>query len=328
MTVTIGSGDTTAAYLAPVAPTQLHILDGTGAEPVGALAPTLKVSRTESATRAALDAISPGADGCERQAAIVGVNVGAATTEVQAVGLFGGAKTASAAAVVGNDACGVYGVGRSLTGADGTGIGGFFLGRRDSDTGKANGLEAHVANYGTTAAAYNPAGFNPSIGVWLNCSGNADSGAAIVVSNAFGRQFEVGLAFTAQVTGGLTGGVKAASIRDDSQSVRSIDIRGSHTYGVDMAFSSITGAAMRLPNNKCVAGRNAAATADVELIKLDGIDRVALAGAKVLIEASGRLVLDGGLSQAGAATPICLPLGYLKIKIGTVDAVIPYYAAN
>jgi hypothetical protein len=317
----IGTGDTTTIYLPAVPPNRLHLTDGSASEPTTTIAPTFKASRIERIARADLDAVSPGADGGERLAAIVGVNVGAIDTEVQAVGVFGGAKTRSVFAGLGNDACGVYGVGRALVDSDGVGIGGFFCGRRESDAGKANGAEIHVANYGASAAAYNATGFSPCLGVWLNCSGSANSAAAIVVSNAFGRQFEVGLAFTAQSTGGPVGGVKQASIRDDSSSVTALDIRGSHAYGVDLAGAALTGVAVRLPNNKAVAALTTSG-ATVEIIKMRGDNRVGLYSDKLQLEANGRLWLDAGLSQAGAGAL----LGYLKMRIGTTDVVLPYYA--
>jgi len=108
-------------------------------------------------------------------------------------------------------------------------MGAFLIGRRDNNTGVALGAEVHAANYGTADAAYNSAGFAGAMGLWLNAGGDFDSAAAIVISNAFGRQFEVGLGFTAQVAGAKTGGARMASVRDDGNAFTSLLINGAHS---------------------------------------------------------------------------------------------------
>ncbi|MEG7657938.1 hypothetical protein U2073_15305, partial [Listeria monocytogenes] len=91
-------------------------------------------SRIEQLTRAQIEAPpgAPGTDGGEQCAAIVGINAGTATTEVQPVGVYGAAKTASTLTGITNDSCGGYFVGRALEGARGTGIGGFIAARRET----------------------------------------------------------------------------------------------------------------------------------------------------------------------------------------------------
>ena len=229
-----GSGDLVGVYTAGIAGRMVDARDGTAAAPITASGPTFKVSRTEQITQATLEAVGgANTDGGEQVAAIMGASTALGASQTQPVGVMGSATNAGTSLVPTGgakpDACGIYGIGRALSGGVGVGIGGFFVGRRDSDSGYANSVELHAANYGVSDAAYVSTGFSASLGAWINCSGNADSGAAIVVSNAFGRQFEVGLAFTAQVTSAKTGGVRVTSIRDDSTALTSINIKGTHS---------------------------------------------------------------------------------------------------
>lgn len=224
--VDVGTGSDVQFYT--TVPAQLgRYRHGTTAAPVATPGPSVRVSRTEQLSRAQIEAVGgAGTDGGEQCAAIIGLNSGTAATEVQPVGVYGGAKTASTSAVATNDACGLYGAGRALDGSTGTGIGAFLIGRRET-TGRACGLEVHVRN-GGAATAYSPTVFPASQAIWLNASGTAASATAININNAFGQQFDVGLAFGAMPTGGLTGGVKTASISDDSTSATSIRIGGTH----------------------------------------------------------------------------------------------------
>jgi hypothetical protein len=219
----IGTGDSLSIYVATTA--QLYaIKKGTSASPDTSLGALLKVERTVNIATSAITG-----DGGEQMAAIMGIASGVSTNEAQPVGLYGAAKSdyASSASSKG-DACGVYGNGRFTGSGVGTAIGGFFIGRRDTDTGRANGIEAHCYNGTATDGSYNSTGFSNTTGLWMNCGGDADSGVGISISNAFGRQFKVGIGFTGQVTGGKTGGVADTSIRDDSSASTSIQINGSH----------------------------------------------------------------------------------------------------
>jgi len=223
--VDVGIGDDVAFYTT-IAAQVGRVRHGTAGSPNTIPGPTVRVSRTEQLTRAQIEvAGGTGTDGGEQCAAIIGLNSGTVSTEVQPVGVYGASKTASSTGGT-NDACGIYGSGRVLSGGTGTGIGGFFIGRRET-TGRTTGIEVHIRN-GGSASPFIATGFSGSHGIWVNCSGTADSAAALTVSNAFGRQFDVGIGFTSQVTGGLTGGVKNASIRDESQSATSLLINGTH----------------------------------------------------------------------------------------------------
>lgn len=244
-----GVGDAQSVYVASTAQL-LGAVQGTAASPITTPNPSFKVQRLMQFTQAQIETIGGvGSDGSEHCSAVLGVNVGTASCEVQPVGVMGAAKTSSTAAggtPGGNDACGLYGVGRVTGSGTGVGIGAFVLGRRENDTAKITGIEVHSANYGTLDAAYNSTGFGYAQAVWINCSGAADSGTAIAVSNAFGRQFEVGLGFPAQVTGGKTGGVRVATIRDDGNSTRVFDINGSHTDILDTQGATISGKLFRI----------------------------------------------------------------------------------
>lgn len=238
-----GAGDAQSIYNATTAQL-LGVSRGTAASPDTSINPLLKATRLITIAESAI-----GGDGAEQLASIVGISVGAAACEVQPVGVFGGAKTSSTAGAPGNDACGLYGVGQALSGATGVGIGGFFSGRRESDSGKLTGVEVVAANFGTSDVPYSSTGYSGAHGIWMNANGNADSAAGLTISNAFGRQFDVGIAFTAQVTGGKTGGVKTTTIRDDGNATNSIIVDGTHTIGLAIdsgAGYGVLGALARL----------------------------------------------------------------------------------
>lgn len=226
----LGSGDSVSAQLAlNFTPNRLDIREGSAGSPTSNLAPTVKVSRTETITQAQIDAYASGADGAAAVAAIAGTSVGSSATETQAVGLFGGALNSSSSAN-NPDACGVYGTGRITGGSAPAGIaggfGGFFQGRRDVDTAYATGVEISCANYTATAGVYGSANSDTK-GIWINAIGNADSAVAIQVGNAFNHKFDVGLSFGS----GNGGAITTWSIRDDSSSAVSLSIAGSHASG-------------------------------------------------------------------------------------------------
>lgn len=228
-------GDNQAFYTMGVTPGVVSGSLGTAAAPTSTLAPTLKVSRRQQITKAALTAAwGAGADGCEVLASIYGVGVGTTLDEVQPIGVMGAAVQSSntgGGTGDGADACGLYGAGRVLSGAGGTGIGALLTGRRESDVGQATALECATQNYGTSGGVYSTTGYNTSTGIWVACLGNADSAVGLAFGNPFGRQYDVGIAFNAQVAGGLTGPTKTTSIRDDSTSATSIQINGTHSVG-------------------------------------------------------------------------------------------------
>lgn len=228
-----GTGDLVNLYAAAMAGRKVDLRDGTAATPITTSGPTFKVSRTEAITRATIEAAgSVGTDGSDQVAAIAGLSDAIEGSQTQSIGVFGAAKNASTATVDQNgsraDACGVYGIGRATATSTGAAFGGCFVGRRDVSTAKATGAEIHVANYSGVAGTFTPTGATDTKGLWINASGDAASGAAIIVQNAFGRQFQVGLGFGSQVNNGFTGGVSAASIQDDSTSARSIHVKGTH----------------------------------------------------------------------------------------------------
>jgi|SRR5215207_2837589 len=309
------AGDDQGLYLASLTNVaqRMNIRHGSVANPVVTSGPTFKVSRTEAATRAAIEAVGgAGTDGAEQVGAIMGVSVGTSSTEVQPVAIYGAAKNSSSAAGGGDDACAIYGTGRVTGTGTGSGIGGFLLGRRDNDTGNANALELHCANWGTVATPYTSIGFSKSQALWINCSGNADSASGITISCAFERQFENGISFTAQVSGGKTGGVREAAIRDDSTAVESIVINGSHTNGLNLKGGTFSGWGIALPNNVAIGARNAAGSADVSLLKLNAFDEVETATMRVTSRIN--FSASGAIAASTAA-------GGFKLGTGTTQLI-------
>lgn len=227
----IGDGDHPVAYGTPLWGVLVDGAKGTATNPQTTPGPIARFSRTGAVTQASIDAnASPGTDGGDQLAAIMGVSLGTAAEEVQGVGVAGFASTHSQVGSPGNDACGVYGFGRALSDSVGSlGIGAFFHGRRDSDTGHTTGVEVASGNYTTTDGVLVTNGASLTKGMWINAIGNSDTGAGIQFGNAFGRQFKTVIHFNAQVIGGKTGPGVNESIRDDSTSATSILIKGTHT---------------------------------------------------------------------------------------------------
>ena len=198
---------------------------GSTASPDTVNRPAIKVSRTTNIPK-------PGSsDLCDEMAAITGICAGTVNNEGQTVGVLGVAKSSYNAIPtnVQGDACGLYGLGRFNGVGQGTAIGIFATGRRDTSTGRATAGEFATQNYGGAATTYNPTGYSQGTGLWVTCIGNADSGVGIALGNPFGQQFDVGLAFNGQVTGGKTGPVSGICIRDDSNATTFMDIRGTHS---------------------------------------------------------------------------------------------------
>lgn len=235
--VLLGGGDQVSIYNSTTG-SLINLAQGTAASPDASANPPFKVNRTLGISSASFTG-----DGSEACAAIVGNTVGVTTNDGQAVGVFGGAKSSSTtvASAGGDDACGLYGVGRITGSGTGTGIGAFVAGRRDTNTGRANGLEVSCANYTATPGAYSSTGFSNTTGIWIECTGNSDSGVGISFGNPFGFQYDVGIAFNAQVVGGKTGAIISQSIRDDSSAATSLLINGTHaTAGIAIASGSGT----------------------------------------------------------------------------------------
>ena len=294
----VGTGANQHLYTPGIEPQKTRIRHGTTAAPITSSGPTFKVSRTEELTEATIEAIQGvGTDGGEQVAAIHGSSRALISAEVQPVGVLGTAATTSTMGNAGNDACGIYGIGRIQgTGANGTGLGATLVGRRDVSTGRALACEMHAANFAGVDTPYISTGFSSGIGVWVNCSGTADSSAALVVSNGFGRQFEVGLAFTGQVTNAKTGGARVASIRDDGNATTVFDVNGSHTDGIDLTGATFTGAAIKLK-----AGTTAA----------DGID---FGGAGLYRDAPSSLYFAGAFKPGRVELQNAANAGFIQAR--------------
>lgn len=280
----IGSGDAQQLFNATTGQI-IDIKKGTSASPDTIHRSLVKVTRTLENT----DNTGSG-DGGENYASIYGICVGTTASKVQPVGVLGVAKASGtdvSGAQARPDACGLYGFGRITDSGAGVAIGAFLAGQRDNDTGKITALETQVRNLGTAAGTYNSTGFSSLTGNWTTVVGNADAGAAYVIGNPNGLQFEVGWAVPAQVAGGKTGGVKTATFRDDGNAVTSIDIRGSRTYGIDLMSGTYSSAAIRIgsgaSSNTGIRARNAANSADMSIMSVNASDQLLIGNSVVSI---------------------------------------------
>lgn len=228
--ITLGSGDTVPYYVDGT-PWLEDFRQGTAASPIilGS-GPTLKINRTESIPAATM----PAGNGQNNQgnAGLWVAATGDANNQVQVSALLGTSITASTqtrvGATVDPDACAVQGLASVQGSGVGTAIGAYFQGRRDTNTGKANGIEGRSWNQTATAGVYNASGFSDTIAFWASASGTANSAVAFSTGGFASQAFVVGLGFTA-------GSVLTTTIRDDTSSTNSIVINGTHTVGMALA---------------------------------------------------------------------------------------------
>jgi hypothetical protein len=95
-----------------------------------------------------------------------------------------------------------------------------------------------------------------------------------------------------------------AAFRDSSDSrVGFLIDGGTHAYGIDLAAGIYTSAAIRLPNEGKIVGRNVEASADLEMMRLDTGDKLLLGsdvnGYGVRVAALGNYADDAAAAAAG-----------------------------
>lgn len=332
----VGSGE------APGSATEaslLRIREGTQAEPSTSLVPLAKVERVVLATDPALQAagVGAGSNAADNMAALVSVCQAVDGSHALAVGLFGSGISygQSNSDVLGGTwagAVGVHGIGHA-TGAWAGGQGGFFHGKTTHASGFVIGVNVLAGNESGSDFSYAPGGYS-SCGLWVNAAGTADMGAGIVISNPFGRQFEYGIAFTGQVAEGKTGGIKTATLRDDSQSPTVFDINGSHANGLDTTDAIFTGRAILLGDSHSMGWNDIAfirpGPGMVSLVERDGKFSTFFAPF-IRAEKGGALgALSGGIVSTGTVeTPSAAGqrIGAFQFRTGpngavaTVDAI-------
>ena len=111
--------------------------------------------------------------------------------------------------------------------ANGYAVGGYLEAHAVHPSGKGAGAEIRSGNFSASHALYTPSYASRLMGLWITTAG-MDSSAAIQVGNIPPSRWKVGLGFTA-------GSVADTSIRDDSSSTTSIDIRGVHEAAIRVA---------------------------------------------------------------------------------------------
>lgn len=235
----LGTGDNLGYFdsSGPVAGIDMTVLAGTSTAPVTAAQPSIKISRFEDMRLAA--GFSNGAV-VERNSLITAIVQNVATSEVQATALTGYATSRSTKAhpTYDPDSCGVNGVGRVSAGGVGTGMGAFFEGARESNTGKITALQLQTRNLGS-AVSHGTAGINDCVGIWLvaanNGAGTGQAGTGLMFGHPLGyAQFDVGIGF--QSNDG--GAIKTAAFWDATQALQSIRIGGAHANGAIVVESA------------------------------------------------------------------------------------------
>lgn len=200
-----------------------ELSEGLREHPVTTPGPLFKISRTESIDKAACNG---NAIDNECNAALAVYSAGEATTGMQANAIYGGAKTRSA-----HDGVAGMFIGNASGEATGIGTGAYLEGRRDVVSGRLVGAEIRANNQAGVAGEYYAGGFSPTGALWLTASG-ANSGVGAALGSVKGVQFATGFAAT-------KGSVSTTTISDDSSSVQSMQINGTHTYGIDATGMTI-----------------------------------------------------------------------------------------
>lgn len=235
--------------------TRVDLRAGTAAAPIAGSAnrgPLVKISKTEDLRVA--DYVSGAAN--EQSACLVLMNKGAATSEVQTNAAYFVAQNASTQSASNDDAMGLGSTGRIIGSGTGRGIGGYFVGRRDTATGTTNGIEVRSWNQTGTDGTYSPTSASDTMGIWLSSGGTAKNGVAIQVGLVPGNPaWDVGIGFSK--IGGASS-VATAAISDDSDAVTSLRINGSHTTGIDLSGGTFSGVALKM-GDELVEGTERAA---------------------------------------------------------------------
>lgn len=220
----------TSQYLYnPYAAQLWELSSGTVAAPVTAVGPLLKISKTEFMDAA----VAANKADNESNAAMAVYSIGNPGSEIQTnAGLF-----AAKGSPVGTDVVGLWTTGLVNGSGDGIGTGAYIEGRRDTTTGKIMGAEVRVTNQTVTALTYQSTGFSSSA-LWLTAGGTANTAAGVAIGPVNGQKFEVGFAAT-------TSSIASQTFRDDSSSVTSVDINGSHTDGIDLTGGTFSGTQLK-----------------------------------------------------------------------------------
>lgn len=222
----VGAGDLIGAAVAvPPAAHRLDVRDGTAGAPVK-IGASASYSRTDATTRAEVNAMGPvGTDGPDGATVLRAAIKGTAASQVQICALVASAWQTGESGLAGNDACPLYGSARVSLNATGRAIGAYIQSSRETATSSGQqAVELRVKNTTGVSDAYVLGGPSKSMAIWLNASGTADSAAGIQFGHGFEHQFDVGIGFN-------TESIKTTSLRDDSNAIRSILIRGAHEKG-------------------------------------------------------------------------------------------------
>lgn len=241
-----GSGSVVTGYYRTPAITLFQVSNGTSSSPDTSTNPMAKFSRI-------LEMPAGGfiGDGSDLANAVSGIAYGTINNQVQVIGLHGFGETVATNTTSGyGDAVGGYFVGNVKGSAPGgAGIGMFANGRREGATGRAVGMELSVDNETTTSEDYTtPTGLPKTRAGWIHATGQTNVAVGLLFGNPFGPNFDVGVAFNAQVAGGQTGPARTADIRTDDTSSSVLVVNGTHTNGAIVIGASSGGVAIGQTN--------------------------------------------------------------------------------
>lgn len=269
-----GTGTPVKIFQTPEAQ-QVNLVSGSVATPDETAGPLVKASRTISISESAFTG-----DGGYSLSAIYGVTKATAASEGQGIGVYGGALTESSH--VGShsqtDAVGIYGIGVATTTAANSraGIGGFFSGRRESETAGTTGIEVYSDNQTSKENNFEPTGASLTKGIWLHCGGSANTAVGLQLGFTT-RSFQVGIGFN-------SGSTSAADIRTDSQANFAIRIRGTHA---GCAVSVKKGSGVVLLGSETEVAKEATAVLETPFLRINETGWHLNGGTPVAIKAAG-----------------------------------------
>ncbi len=101
-----------------------------------------------------------------------------------------------------------------------------------------------------------------------------------------------------------------------------IQLNGAYNYGIDLANGtpSYTSGAIRLVNNSSIVGRNAADSADINIISLNASDNVSLRAGGLTIDSSSNVDIGGTITAGSSNTAVTLSTGKIDADALTITS--------
>lgn len=219
---------------------------GSSSIPITAITPSVAISRYE--------AINQDTQGGQNAALLVedvGTNSSSGGTIAQVTGITSVAVQAGT-----GDSSGLVSTSMNASTTAGyTAFGGYFQANATTSGTRAFGVEIDSANNTGSDVSYSQLSPYPAhVGIHVQAIGSNMGTAGVWVGSLTGTpQYDVGIAFT-------PGSIKTAAIEDNTSSVNSILVTGSHTNGLNLSGGTFSGSSILAPNFSVSSAGAVAAT--------------------------------------------------------------------